>query len=260
MTKKCVEKCPEELNLDGAVTEGICKTCAVATSSARTLFNPMNMTCVDTCPDEKNADENGVCPTCEKAHESDENKKGNIYFNQGDNKCVVKCDQTFNENKVCETCKVKASKATVDADKLLKFWDPLAEKCASSCLSGDDGSENDICKTCAEIPNNNGKNFWTGEICDTKCPSDKPVFETKKICAEKCSTESDYWDPMAERCIGTCPTDTISRVPTSGKICKTCREAATADKKTTYYYDANKDGGKCVAKCETGVYTYIEND
>ena len=129
---------------------------------------------------------------------------------------------------------------------------------------------NDICKTCVEVnptkplwknndcqacTANDGGLFWDGEKCAATCPENKPVFENNKICAEKCSTESYFWDPMAKECIGSCPSGRDAK--DNSNICKTCREAATENSKT-YYYDASKSSDNCMVSC--GSDKYLEND
>lgn len=194
-------------------------------------------------------------------------------------KCLKTCDSKYYDDTIGKkVCQATCSGNFYLEDKSVVSGETYF-KCAAACAAPTtdfivkDGDKNycyagacptdkpvyDDKKVCTEKCADTKNKYWTGTECKDKCPTGKPVYDTTNyICAEKCSTESHFWDPMAEKCVSGCPSDPKDRKADKDSIvCKTCREAAT-DNSKTYYYDASKGSDNCVVSC--GSDKYLEND
>ena len=94
------------------------------------------------------------------------------------------------------------------------------------------------------------------------CPADKPVYDDKKVCTEKCAdAKNKYW--TGTECKDTCPSDKPAH--DEKNICKICadvniKEPVWETKENKCRACDAKDGGtkwdpmtkQCVAECPTG--------
>lgn len=152
----------------------------------------------------------------------------------------------YDENRVCrERCGI--------ANAL--YW--TGTKCERSCPADKPVSYDYLCGTCDELTPKypvlnpltdscrscteaDGGLFWDNGACVARCPEDRPVIVALVSCRESCPFDN-YWDPSAKECFDRCPSG--REAADDGKICKSCKEVATAQDNKIYY----ERGSGCVA-------------
>ena len=85
-----MDACPETWD-----PSGVCVSCKELDENLP-FWNPMTKRCVAACPSElEPTDGSSSCSKCDAEQ----------YFDPAENKCVSKCHETWNANRVCESCK-----------------------------------------------------------------------------------------------------------------------------------------------------------
>lgn len=223
--------------------EGGVKVCQASCDGKYVTISVSLKECFDTCPEDHPHDVSNECKKCDGSAEfwtgsaCAANCGGKPYKTVGEQKvCVDACtEEGFdyrdgdeckdtcasnyykvddNQKRICITeteCTTNTFKVVGDLNQCAVTDDcdvseyKVIKNAKNYCYAGacpTDKPVYDDKKVCTEKCADTKNKYWTGTECKDKCPTGKPVYDTTNyICAEKCSTESYFWDPMAEKCV-----------------------------------------------------------